>query len=127
MFMKKIVIMIFLLFVGAGIPGTASAERILDFRVISNANGSIGTDFSIDKAVLKLFNKELAKEEKKELKKQHKNDLDFTTQAAEGVWTWGDELILAEGVDLNRNNTDGNGITYTPVSDGIITTSTRVN
>jgi len=103
---KVIVIMTFLLFVGTGMLSTASAERILDFGVISNANGSLHTDFSVDKAVLKLLNKEEKKElkeEKKELK-QHEND-----------------LILAEGVALNGNNVEGNGITYTPVSDAMIT------
>jgi hypothetical protein len=127
--MKKILITIFFLFVGTGMLSTASAERILDFGVISNANRPIGTDFSIDKAVLKLFNRESAKEKKKELKKehkQHKNDLDFKTQAAERVWTWGDELILSEGVALNRNSVEGNGITYTPVSEGVFAASNSV-
>ncbi|MFO7559557.1 MAG: PEP-CTERM sorting domain-containing protein [Desulfobacterales bacterium] len=128
--MNKIVIVIttFLLFVGTGMLSTASAERILDFGVISQASGFTDSDFSIDKAVLKLFNKEEKKElkeEKAELK-QHKNDLDLTTQDAEGVGTWGDDLILAEGVALNSNNVEGNGITYTSVSDGMTATPSSV-
>jgi len=115
--MKKIVIMTFLLFVGTGMLSTASACRVLDFGVISNTNIT-DTDFSIDKAVLKFFDKELIKEEEK-------NDLGFTTQAAEGM-TLGDELILPEGVALNGNNVEGNGITYTPVSDGVIATPSPV-
>jgi len=116
--MRKLLMVMAVIMAVVMVAGMASATPILDFNIAAPTLGSIsyaggnaalvGTDIQVDTVVglntplnsgvtLTLFNA----------------DLDFTTGASNGVWSWGGgpttTITLTGGVDLNQNGTEDTG------------------